>query len=87
MTFKDLANEYYKENKQVVDFELLAEFSQSNFDLMKNKNNFKESKFYLEVQNSDTIDELYSELKKTSNNLNFFDRATCRLPKTTHNLS
>ena len=73
MTFKDLANEYYKENKQVVDFELLAEFSQSNFDLMKNKNNFKESKFYLEVQNSDTIDELYSELKKTSNNLNFFD--------------
>ena len=73
LTFKDLANEYYKENKQVVDFELLAEFSQSNFDLMKNKNNFKESKFYLEVQNSDTIDELYSELKKTSNNLNFFD--------------
>ena len=66
LTFKDLANEYYKENKQVVDFELLAEFSQSNFDLMKNKNNFKESKFYLEVQNSDTIDELYSELKKTS---------------------
>ena len=45
MTFKDLANEYYKENKQVVDFELLAEFSQSNFDLMKNKNNFKELNF------------------------------------------
>lgn len=73
LTFKDLANEYYKENKQVVDFELLAEFSQSNFDSMKNKNHFKESKFYSEVQNSNSIDELYSELKKTSNNLNFFD--------------
>lgn len=73
LTFKDLANEYYKENKQVVDFELLAEFSQSYFDLMKNKNNFKGYKFYSEVQNSNTIDELYSELKKTSNSLNFSD--------------
>lgn len=72
-TFKDLANEYYKENKQIVDIELLAGLAERSFDLMKKNNIFKESKFYSEVQNSNTIDELYFKLKKTSNNLNFSD--------------
>ena len=73
LTFKDLANEYYKQNKQVLDLEALTELAESSFGLMKKNNIFKESKFYLEVQNSNTIDELYSELKKRSNNLNFSD--------------
>lgn len=69
LTFKDLADEYYKENKIVIDLEILAEVADNSFSLMKSKNLFNDSKFYSEVNNSNNVNELYFSLKKVNNNL------------------
>lgn len=69
LTFEDLANEYYKENKKVIDLEILAEVADNSFLLIKSKNLFNDSKFYSEVNNSNNINELYLALKNINNNL------------------
>ena len=69
LTFKDLADEYYKENKIVIDLEILAEVADNSFSLMKSKNLLNDSKFYSEVNNSNNVNELYFSLKKVNNNL------------------
>ena len=69
LTFKDLADEYYKENKIVIDLELLIGVADNSFSLMKSKNLFNDSKFYSEVNNSNNVNELYFSLKKVNNNL------------------
>ena len=73
LTFKDLADEYYKENKIVIDLEILAEVADNSFSLMKSKNLFNDSKFYSEVNNSNNVNELYFLLKKANNNLKSSD--------------
>lgn len=73
LTFKDLVDEYYKENKIVIDLELLIGVADNSFSLMKSKNLFNDSKFYSEVNNSNNVNELYFSLKKVNNNLKSSD--------------